>query len=127
MHTIWGTVFQIDKTGREKVLYSFKGRPDGYGPVTLLASRSGDFYGLTYRGGGFGFGTVFKLDLSGNEVVLYSFTGGSDGAYPNGLVQDEVGNLYGVTNWGGAWGFRDGLQTQPGRDRDRSAQLRRYA
>ena len=108
-----GTVFQIDKTGAEKVLYSFKGKPDGYAPLTLLASTSGGFYGLTYRGGAFGFGTVFKLDTSGNEVVLYSFTGGNDGSYPNGLVQDAAGNLYGTTNGGGTSGFGTVFKLSP--------------
>jgi uncharacterized repeat protein (TIGR03803 family) len=108
-----GTVFQIDKTGREKFLYSFKGKPDGYAPVTLLASGSGGFYGLTARGGTLGFGTVFKLDMSGNEVVLYNFTGGSDGWFPNALVQDAAGNLYGTTYWGGTSGFGTVFKVTP--------------
>jgi uncharacterized repeat protein (TIGR03803 family) len=108
-----GTVFQIDKTGKEKVLYSFKGKPDGYAPVVLLASGSGELYGLTGRGGTFGFGTVFKLDTSGNEDVLYSFTGGNDGSYPNGLIQDAAGNLYGTTGSGGTSGLGTVFELTP--------------
>jgi uncharacterized repeat protein (TIGR03803 family) len=98
----FGTVFKIDTSGKETILYSFKGKPDGHGPGTLLLGNSGDFYGVTYTGGTYGFGAVFKLDTSGKEVVLYSFTGAADGDGPSGLVQDAAGNLYGTTAGGGA-------------------------
>ncbi len=104
-----GTVFKIDASGTESVLYSFKGGNDGRVPqASLIVDSSGSLYGTTYDGGsslnnGSGFGTVFKIDTSGAESVLYSFKGGTDGAYLySGLVMDSAGNLYGTTYEGGS-------------------------
>jgi uncharacterized repeat protein (TIGR03803 family) len=95
-----GTVFKLDTTGKEKVLYSFgSGGVEPYGG--LVQDASGNFYGTTTNGSR-GFGTVFKLDTTGNYTDLYSFTGGADGANPYaGLVRDASGNLYGTTAAGG--------------------------
>jgi uncharacterized repeat protein (TIGR03803 family) len=109
-----GTVFKLDPSGDETVLYSFKGRTDGAFPFPLGDGRlvrdaAGILYGTTSEGGPgtctgrnqvvVGCGTVFKLDSAGNETVLYSFTGGSDGAFPYaGLVKDTTGNLYGTAS-----------------------------
>ena len=108
-----GTVFKVDTTGKETVLYSFTGAPDGSVPqASLIRDSSGTFYGTTINGGDVtcsnpaGCGTVFKLDASGNETVLYSFTGKGDGRSPSaGLVRDAAGNLFGTTTGGGASGF----------------------
>jgi uncharacterized repeat protein (TIGR03803 family) len=100
-----GTVFKVDTTGIETVLYSFKGTPDGVGPHAGLV-REGNLYGTTTQGGAYGYGTVFKVDKKGKETVLYSFTGaGGDGNYPYaGLVRDALsGNLYGTTFYGGTY------------------------
>ncbi len=93
-----GTVFKLDTTGKETVLYSFTG-PDGELPIAgLVRDKAGNLYGTTASGGASGFGTVFKLDTSGTETVLYSFTGSTDGLEPfGGLVRDKAGNLYGTT------------------------------
>ena len=106
-----GTVFMVDKSGSETVLYSFTGGADGDQPyASLIRDSKGNFYGTTYWGGtstacngGTGCGVVFKLDTSGNETVLHAFSGtGGDGANPyDGLVQDAKGNLYGTTVSGG--------------------------
>src|SRR5271157_2663432 len=103
-----GTVFTVDTTGKETVLYSFTGGADGASPTAgLLPDAQGNLYGTTSQGGDpactNGCGTVFKVDMTGKETVLYSFTGtGGDGAYPYaGLVQDAQGNLYGTTSQGG--------------------------
>jgi len=53
-----GTVFQISKPGRERVLYSFLGRPDGGQPQAQLVPLGGTLYGTTALGGT-GAGTVF--------------------------------------------------------------------
>jgi uncharacterized repeat protein (TIGR03803 family) len=98
-----GTLFKLDKTGRETVLYKFKGKPDGWAadsPVVMDAA--GNVYGTTENGGSFESGTIFKVDKSGEETVLYSFTGGSDGCFPIGVILDSGGNLYGVTAFGGS-------------------------
>ena len=105
-----GTVFKLDKTGKETLLYKFTGYPDGYLPEALLVGdASGNLYGTTYLGGTSGVGTVFKMDATGKETILHSFAGppdgGGDGAYSyDGVIQDKVGNLYGVTFDGGSYG-----------------------
>lgn len=103
----FGTVFKIDSTGTEEVLYTFSGGADGaYPEGVLVRAQNGDLYGTTYLGGDFSAGTVFRLDSSGNETVLHSFKGGVDGAFPlSGLVTDGGRNLYGTTNGGGAFGL----------------------
>ena len=95
-----GTVFKLDTTGHESVLYSFLGGSDGRGPLDgLVLDAAGSLYGITNGGGA---GNVFKVDASGNETVLHRFTGGSDGGNPRGpLVFDANGNLYGTTYEGG--------------------------
>lgn len=89
-----------------KVLYSFKGSPDGanpsYGAGVVIRDSGGNLYGTTEYGGAYNQGTVFKLSKTGNETVLYSFKGGVDGAYPSGgLIRDSGWNLYGTTSAGG--------------------------
>ncbi len=105
----FGTVFEVDTAGKEMVLYSFHGYPDGASPFGGLArDDQGNLYGTTFYGGsyercgGFGCGTVFKLDTTGKEKVLHSFTS-YDGNWPYaGLVLDASGFLYGTAQEGGA-------------------------
>jgi uncharacterized repeat protein (TIGR03803 family) len=100
-----GTVFKIDTTGKETVLYSFgTGATDGTEPLGgLIQDSAGDFYGATGYGGANGEGTVFKIDTTGNETILYSFgSNAADGAGPmGGLIQDSAGDFYGTTGGGG--------------------------
>jgi uncharacterized repeat protein (TIGR03803 family) len=98
-----GAVYKVDKTGRETVLYSFTGHPDGYWPLAgVIRDADGNLYGTTSRGGAADAGIIYKVDPAGQETVLYSFTGWGDGANPQGeLVRDSAGNLYGTTPWGG--------------------------
>jgi uncharacterized repeat protein (TIGR03803 family) len=101
-----GTVFKLDKTATESLLYSFTGGADGRCPTAgLVRDRAGTFYGTTVVGGvaECKCGTVFKLDKTGTETTLYTFTGGADGGFPSSgaLVLDSVGNLYGTTSGGG--------------------------
>ena len=100
-----GTVFEITKAGKEKVLHSFNGGTDGVNPYAgLVRDREDNLYGTTTYGGSYGQGTVFKLDNTGRESVLYTFTGGADGGQPmlGYLLSDAKGNLYGTTVRGGA-------------------------
>jgi uncharacterized repeat protein (TIGR03803 family) len=57
-----GTVFELDKSGKETVLHTFAG-PDGAGPYlgVLVRDAEGNLYGTTFGGGTHGYGTVFKL------------------------------------------------------------------
>lgn len=123
--TVWGgvsnsgTVFKVDATGQESILYSFLGgTTDGANPEGgVIEDSAGNLYGTTAGGGSFlgcanyGCGIVFKLDANGKQTMLYSFTGdtqngGIDGANPwSTLLRDAAGNLYGTTTLGGTSGF----------------------
>jgi uncharacterized repeat protein (TIGR03803 family) len=102
-HAGCGTVFKVDPSGNETVLYSFGPGIFGVGPwggVTLDAA--GNLYGATTVGGGHASGAVFKLDPSGNETVLHDFTDKNDGGFPfSGPIRDAAGNLYGTVTKGG--------------------------
>jgi uncharacterized repeat protein (TIGR03803 family) len=94
-----GTVFKVDTSDTETVLYSFMGYPDGSNPeAPVIRDAAGNFYGTTEFGGPGTLGTVFKLDTTGKETMLYSFDW-THGRYPDaGLVRDSAGNLYGTTD-----------------------------
>jgi uncharacterized repeat protein (TIGR03803 family) len=105
-----GTVYELDRTGRETVLHSFTGGGDGAYPTSpVVRDSAGNLYGTTKHGGAADEGVVYKADASGDFTVLHRFTGGADGGLPNGVVLDPEGNLYGATNEGGA-GSETGLQ-----------------
>jgi uncharacterized repeat protein (TIGR03803 family) len=106
-----GTVFKVDPSGKETVLYRFTGGKDGAIPTGGLArDRQGNLYGTTNFEGAegcfmntYGCGTIFKVAPSGDFTVLYTFQGGTDGGFPNpDLVWDNAGNLYGTTSAGGS-------------------------
>jgi uncharacterized repeat protein (TIGR03803 family) len=101
-----GTVFKVNASGAETVLYSFGGTSDGgYPQASLVRDTAGNLYGTTSNGGPGGFGTVFRLDSSGHETVLYSFSGGSDGSNPMArLLRGPNGDLFGTTFLGGTYG-----------------------
>ncbi len=60
-----GTLFRISPSGSYSLLYSFRGIPDGIGPLAVLVQGSdGNFYGTTANGGtNNSEGTVFKLTI----------------------------------------------------------------
>ncbi|MGA8535344.1 MAG: choice-of-anchor tandem repeat GloVer-containing protein [Candidatus Tumulicola sp.] len=106
-----GTVFAVSKSsGKETVLHSFSGSPDGCAPqYGALITLNGTMYGTTSSGGNSGCasdegcGTVFSITPSGTETVLHSFTGGTDGTAPYGGLAVINGVLYGTTRNGGAY------------------------
>ena len=102
-----GTVFKLDTTGKETVLYTFTDAADGAQPFAgVIRDAAGNLYGTTQTGGTSGNGTVFKLNSAGKETVLYIFTGAADGAQPfAGVIRDAAGSLYGTTQHGGAFGL----------------------
>lgn len=107
-----GTVFKLDSSGNETVLYAFTGVADGYGPLAgLVAGRTGDLYG-TASGGSSDFGVVFKLDPNGNETILHNFAG-TDGSNPSGLLRDAAEYLYGTAYTGGS-GYCNPEERYPG-------------
>lgn len=103
-----GTVFRLDRDGKERILHRFAGGSDGSDPVGLIVDSAGNLYGVTILGGGSGCsgsgcGTVFKLLPDGTEAVLHAFVAGSDGSGPDSeLTLDASGNLYGTTALGGS-------------------------
>jgi len=99
-----GTVFEIESSGKEAVLYEFTGGKDGGNPEAALIQIGGNFYGTTTAGGASDAGTVFEVTPHGEEKVLYSFAGKADGGNPeSSLAGDSEGNLYGTTNLGGKY------------------------
>jgi uncharacterized repeat protein (TIGR03803 family) len=104
-----GTVFAITKSGKERVVYSFKGDPDGFWPNAGLIESKGTLYGTTEFGGAYcesagndGCGTVFAITTSGKETVLHSFGSGDDGFWPYPGLLNVKGTFYGTTAYGGA-------------------------
>ena len=117
----YGTIFKLDSTGKETVLYSFTGSPDGGQPAArLIRDTAGNFYGTTSHEGLFHYGTVFELDTTGKETDLHDFTGSGDGIFPLGaLVRDTTGNLYGTTSEGGPFNLGMVFELDPsGRETD---------
>jgi uncharacterized repeat protein (TIGR03803 family) len=106
-----GTVFSITPSGKETVLHSFSGNPDGWYPVARLLNVNGTLYGTTVQGGAYGdqgAGTVFRITLSGRETVLHSFGyTAQDGCYPYSGLSNVNGTFYGTTSFCGAHG--DGM------------------
>jgi len=101
----WGTVFKVGPAGRETILHTFTGPPeggDGAGPyASVVRDDGGNLYGVTFAGGAYGAGAVYEVTRGGEEMLLYSFSGG-DGAQPDSvLLLDSSGNLYGTTENGG--------------------------
>jgi uncharacterized repeat protein (TIGR03803 family) len=92
------------------VLYSFKGRPDGFGPWSGVVSDSGgNLYGTTAAGGMQDCGTVYQIDSSGAETILFSFPC-DDLIHPEaGVILDHAGNIFGTAKdssqppWGGVF------------------------
>jgi len=114
-----GTVFKLTPSGTLITLHSFQGSPanDGaYPRGSLVQGSDGNFYGITWQGGGgvdsrchpTGCGVIFRVTPSGAVTTLYSFcslTNCADGNFPfAGLIQASDGNFYGVTAYGGISG-----------------------
>jgi uncharacterized repeat protein (TIGR03803 family) len=101
-----------------KLLYAFKGTPDGASPLAGLIAFKGKLYGTTLNGsqnycsvscGGnhcyLGCGTVFSITDAGKENIVYNFRGGfsnaGDGAWPFAALTNVKGTFYGTTGGGG--------------------------
>ena len=106
-----GTAFKLTLSGKESVLYRFKGGQDAGNPRAGLRFLSdGSLVGATIRGGDIssscknGCGTAYELTKKGKKYkdrVIYAFGQGStDGTAPfdsDGLIIDTAGNIYGTT------------------------------
>jgi uncharacterized repeat protein (TIGR03803 family) len=103
-----GTVYKLSPSNgswTEKVLYAFSQNGDGnYPNQGITIGKSGDLYGTTCCGGGYGYGIVFVLRPAKRrwkEVMLYAFDGSTNYRNPNGyLTLDSNGNIFGTTSDG---------------------------
>ncbi len=102
------TLAKGKKPGKETVLYTFSGVPDGQSPLygALVFDKSGNLYGTTQNGGdnhgATNVGTVYKLAPNGTMTILYSFDDVPDGSAPQGNVAlDTKGNVYTTAAYGG--------------------------
>jgi uncharacterized repeat protein (TIGR03803 family) len=109
-----GIVFELNLSGRERVLHRFTGGSDGSGPVAGLVAFNATLYGTTNYGGnpncnfGNGCGTVFAVSASGKESVLHAFgaeSGRADGVFPQAALTALDGVLYGTTKSCNEWGY----------------------
>jgi uncharacterized repeat protein (TIGR03803 family) len=91
----------MTSSGKESVLYRFKGGTDGQFPEAPLVVLNGALYGTTSLGGANGLGSIFRVATDGRENVLYSFAGTPDGKYPYAGLTKLNGTLYGMTSSGG--------------------------
>jgi len=104
----FGTVFELDPTGKETTLWNFNDPKRGqYPEAALIRDSKGNLYSTTEEGGRYSGGTVFRLKKSGAQTVLHSFDkNNTDGFHPvAALVADAAGNFYGTTYEGGAFGW----------------------
>jgi uncharacterized repeat protein (TIGR03803 family) len=107
-----GVVYRLDTSGKETVLYSFKGKSDGAFPASpLVMDKAGNLYGTAtlagYEKGNchlpdspVGCGTAFKIDTAGAFSALVQFDS-ADGNYPGPLTEDAHGTIFGTTALGG--------------------------
>lgn len=100
-----GTVFKIDASGQESVLFTFSAHESGANPATpLIQDASGNLIGIA--DGGPGAGVIFRVSKDGSESTLFNFQGGLDNLEPKvptgGLFMDKAGNLIGTTLFGGS-------------------------
>ncbi|HEY1868724.1 MAG TPA: choice-of-anchor tandem repeat GloVer-containing protein [Candidatus Cybelea sp.] len=110
-----GTVYEIDASGNESVIYTFGRYPyDGAYPTAPVIKYNGKLYGTTYSGGIDGClsgyspcGTIFDTTLSGKGKVLYSFQSPkfnrNDGDSPDAGLTAVKNKLYGTTEYGGSY------------------------
>ncbi|QMU28764.1 choice-of-anchor tandem repeat GloVer-containing protein [Adhaeribacter radiodurans] len=103
-----GTIFRISPIGTFSVRRHLNPITDGAvaNVNNLIKASDGNFYGMLYQGGTYGYGTIFKLTPRGIFTVLKHLNMIPDGGWPNGsLVQNIDGNFYGMTSYGGTYRF----------------------
>ena len=92
-----GVVYKMTGSGKEVVLYKFKGGQDAANPSGGLVVNEGTLYGPAEASG---HGTIFAISATGSERVLYRFKGGRDGQRPVGTLLDDDGTLFGAASGG---------------------------
>jgi len=102
-----GTVYKLNTSGDERVLFSFSTANGSLPSSGLLRDNAGNFYGTAMEGPG-GAGVLFRVSSDGTEEVLHAFQGGqgTEAAVPaGGVISDGAGNLFGATLLGGLGPF----------------------
>jgi len=93
-----GMLYQLSTSGDFRIIHSFTGGADGFGPTGPLAMDSdGNIYGAT-KGN-----TTFRWAFTGT-YTSFGFmpgTNGNSNSNPFGLIYAYDGNLYGTTQNGG--------------------------
>jgi len=108
----WGTLFEIDGAGQEKVIFAFDKTNGSYPDSPITFGPDGDIYTSSMGGPGnrnFGYGWLFKLTPEANgtwsQTIIDEFLHHhADGEGPGGVIFDPQGNMYGVTGSGGKYG-----------------------
>jgi uncharacterized repeat protein (TIGR03803 family) len=104
----YGTIFRITPAGAFSVRRHLNYNTDGGYPnrTNLIVAADGNFYGMTYQGGTFGYGTIFKMTPGGTFTVLKNLDLTPDGGFPKGsLTQHTDGSFYGMMQSGGSIGY----------------------
>lgn len=102
-----GTIFKLDASGAETVLYRFRNGNDGAAPGgALYRDASGNLWGTAQFGGNTscvpsGCGTIFRLDGTGH-FKSHPLVQSSEGSSPiGGLISDSLGNVFGTAQFDG--------------------------
>jgi uncharacterized repeat protein (TIGR03803 family) len=98
-----GTIFEVTLSGKERVLFNFKGGAPGAYPKNLIFV-DGAFYGVASNSTGpysKKYGMIFRVTMSGKEAVLYDFKGAPDGTDGYGEMVARGDTIYGATLGGG--------------------------
>jgi uncharacterized repeat protein (TIGR03803 family) len=111
-----GVIFKINDAGVIRPLHDMTGLAGGFSFYAgLVLGENGNFYGVSTKGGRYGYGAIFEVTPAGKLTSLYSFTGGADGATPYArLLQLPRGDLYGTAYAGGANGLGTVFKVTPG-------------
>lgn len=103
-----GTVFKVNSSGEETVLYRFTGLADGWEPfANVTPDSAGNLYGTASSGGADNWGVLFKLSPQNKLTVIHSFcseTNCADGGDPRDIIRTAEGTIYGATVGGGPSG-----------------------
>jgi uncharacterized repeat protein (TIGR03803 family) len=95
----FGTVFELDRTGKITVLHTFSGGADGATPYAGLAlDGAGNLYGTTSGGGAANVGTVFEI-LPDFSLTASAFSPNSVSA---GGSSTSIVNITGVSAFNGS-------------------------
>jgi uncharacterized repeat protein (TIGR03803 family) len=94
-----GVIYRYDiSSGTTHMIHEF-GFDDSQGtyPFGTLQNIGGQLYGVTQKGGEFGFGTIYSINPSTDAyTVLFSFNGTTDGGYPRCQLFADGNVLYGA-------------------------------